>query len=71
MKKVLSEPQKCPKCNADFTGEPIPKKYRDAGYYGNATHYGRVIGLYDFWEDRVTYYQCPDCKHKWKRNLAE
>ena len=67
MKKVLGNPKKCPNCKADFTGELIPKKYRDKGWYGKHTHYSRVIGLYDMDQDRTIAYRCPDCGYEWPR----
>jgi len=56
---------KCPKCKASLRGKRIPEKHREA--YGNATHFSRVIGLYDRNLDRTTHWKCPDCGHVWLR----
>ena len=60
----------CPKCNADFKGEPIPEDYRKKGYYGKdpASHYSRFIGI-EISEkyDGVSLWKCPDCNHQWDR----
>lgn len=59
-------PKRCPACNADFTGEPIPEESRH--HYGDATHFSRVIGVYDYDLDRTVAWECPDCQHQWPRN---
>lgn len=58
----------CPHCKADLQGDPIPQQYRDEGYYGEHTHYSKVIGhevrgVYD----GVLYWSCPECGGKWHR----
>jgi rubrerythrin len=58
-------PTTCPNCHADFLGEPIPEKNRQ--YFGNATHFLRVIGIYDRNLDRTTHWKCPDCNYEWPR----
>ena len=57
------EEDRCPACDADLTGDPIPERH----HYGTATHYSRKIGLTDMERDRTTHYRCPDCGHTWKR----
>lgn len=61
-------------------GEPIPQKYIDAGYYGDKTHYSRLIGIeYAYGHphryDGVSEWMCPDCGYRegrWSgRALAE
>jgi len=61
----MTTPNKCPACNANLQGEPIPEKSRE--HFGNATHFSRVIGIYDTRRDRTTDWQCPDCGHRWAR----
>lgn len=63
-------PTTCPsaECGADLRGPEIPQEYRDAGYYGDKTHYLRVIGhevpeVYD----GTLFWSCPDCGHTWHR----
>ena len=55
----------CPKCGADFTGEPIPEISRE--HYGDATHFSRKVAIYSRDEDRTVAYQCPDCGAEWPR----
>ena len=58
----------CPLCGSDLTGEPIPQEYIDKGYYApGATHYSRMIGIYDVALDRTVAWQCPDCGGQWPR----
>lgn len=57
----------CPN-GCDLTGEPIPQEYIDKGYYGNHTHYSRMIGVEVPWVyDGVLYWKCPDCNIAWPR----
>ena len=60
------DPKTCPQCGVSFQGQEIPKDFQEK-YYGGQTHYSRVIGLYDMEKDKVTMWQCPDCKHQWPR----
>lgn len=60
-------PETCPKCHANLQGAPIPQEYRNAGMYGDKTHYARVIAITDPKLDRITLWQCPDCHHQWPR----
>ena len=57
----------CPN-GCDLQGEPIPQEYIDKGYYGNSTHYSRLMG-YDFpgIYDGVLIWACPDCELAWPR----
>jgi len=71
----------CPKCNSNLEGgliyEHFLKEYEDeekalqtAQMYGatkTTGHWGRQIGIYDFYEDRTVGYRCPDCGHEWSR----
>ena len=54
----------CPLCQADLTGEPIPKDKQEM--YGH-THFSRRIGIYNLDEDRTVRYKCPDCDGEWER----
>ena len=56
----------CPHCNADLTGEVIPKQHRHN--FGGATHFSRRIAVIA--DDRTVCYECPDCKGKWPRTDA-
>lgn len=58
-------PSRCPKCDDDFTGKPIPEESRDA--YGGATNFSRVIGISSLEHDRLVAWKCPDCGHEWPR----
>lgn len=71
----------CPNCNANLEGgliyETFFEKHGDehkaleiAEMYGATKtegHWGREIGIYDLYKDRTVAYECPDCKHRWKR----
>ena len=58
-------PAHCPHCGHNLQGEPIPEDSREL--YGNATHFNRVIGVYDRDLDRTVRWQCPDCLQVWDR----
>jgi len=62
---------KCLLCDADLQGEPIPKKSRDKGYYGDKTHFSRRIGISDPRLDRIVEWLCPDCGGRWNRGDTE
>lgn len=49
----------CPYCGSDLRGTEIPERDREA--FGGATHYLRVIGIYDMEQDRTVAARCPDC----------
>lgn len=60
----------CPKNGCDLRDEPIPQEYIDKGYYGDSTHYSRLIGYdgsYHGIYDGVIIWMCPDCGHAWPR----
>jgi len=59
-----SEPERCPHCGVNLEGDPIPAESQH--HYG-ATHFSRVIGLYDRGLDRTTAWRCPDCNGEWPR----
>lgn len=56
--------ERCRFCGANLQGEPIPVKDREA--YG-ATHFSRIISIYDRALDRTVAYKCPDCGKEWTR----
>lgn len=58
-------PMQCPN-GCDLTGPPIPEDHREL-YYGGETHFSRVIGNYDWYEDRTVSWTCPDCETTWTR----
>lgn len=62
--------QICPKCKANLQGIPIPSE--DKKFYGDRTHYSRLIGIeysYDHpnYYDGISEWQCPDCGYKEER----
>lgn len=61
-KKLDDSRELCPHCGTQLQGQPVPEKFQ--ADYG-ATHFSRKIGLYDRKSDRVTQWQCPDCKKPW------
>ena len=63
-KALRDNKEYCPLCNSCLQGKEIPKERQKR--FG-ATHYSRKIGYYDQNLDRVTKYNCPDCKGEWAR----
>lgn len=61
----MSTPMKCPN-GCDLTGELIPGEYQDL-YPPDVTNFSRVIGNYDWYEDRTISWLCPDCDIVWTR----
>lgn len=58
----------CKLCDADLRGAPIPQESIDKGYYApGATHFSRLIAIYDWDRDRTVAFQCPDCGGRWDR----
>lgn len=61
----LADGDECPGCGADLRGPEIPQEYREKGWYGDRTHYSRVLGV-EYSEgperyDGVSEWVCPDC----------
>jgi ribosomal protein L37AE/L43A len=54
----------CPFCKSNLQGKPIPKEWQQD--YG-ATHFSRIIAIYDRDKDRTVKYECPDCHKQWDR----
>jgi len=52
----------CPHCLSDLTGDEIPEEHR---HNFGGTHFSRRIGVVD--NDRVQYWECPDCGGQWPR----
>lgn len=64
MPNVLDDSREnCPKCYAQFQGDPIPEK--DQHLFG-AMHFTRKIGISD--GDSIGIWKCPDCGHEWDRD---
>ncbi len=59
------DPERCPHCNADLQGDPIPEEYLDC--FGGATHYSRKLAVYDYNRDRTSAsaWRCPVCGQDW------
>lgn len=54
---------RCPACEADLQGKPIPEDQREA--FGGETHFSRVIGVeIAGGYDGVSIWRCPDCGHE-------
>lgn len=58
-------PEACPHCDADLRAGEIPEDQREM--FGDATHFSRLIGIYDRDLDRTVRWKCPDCKKEWER----
>jgi hypothetical protein len=59
-------PQTCPACGISLQGKPIGAEHLK--FYGtDATHYSRVIAVYDQAQDRTVAWRCPSCEHEWPR----
>jgi hypothetical protein len=54
---------KCPSCQADFDGGPIPEEMRE--HYSPPYRWSRRIGISN--GDSVFAWACPDCRHTWPR----
>jgi predicted RNA-binding Zn-ribbon protein involved in translation (DUF1610 family) len=55
----------CPKCGKSWIGDPIPETHRE--HFGGATHFRRVIAIYDRDKDSTVAWRCPDCLEQWER----
>lgn len=66
MRKMDNSIEYCPFCNSNLQGKPIPQEFRK--HYGNSTHFTRKIGISSIEEDRVTKWECPDCRQQWDRD---
>lgn len=64
---MIDTPAHCPSCGESLIGPEIPPELRE--HYGGQTRYTRVIALYDVDRDRTTQWACPDCGHRWPREL--
>lgn len=61
--------ESCPKCEANWRGEPIPEKSRYL--FGDARWFSRVIGISSLQQDRTIAWQCPDCDACWDRDTGK
>lgn len=61
----LATAERCPKCGTNWLAERIPEKDRES--YGGATHFRRVIALYDLERDTTVAWKCPDCGEEFPR----
>lgn len=61
--------ESCPKCEADWRGEPIP--YESQYLFGDARFFSRVIGISSLQQDRCIAWQCPDCSTCWDRDTGK
>jgi hypothetical protein len=74
----MNEHGYCPACNADLDGESIYLSFIQKGYFVEkaqalaamyeTSKWGRHIALYDRRKDRTVAYQCPDCKHIYRKD---
>jgi DNA-directed RNA polymerase subunit RPC12/RpoP len=60
MKIDILDKTNCPHCGANLIGNPIPDDIK--AEYGNASHFSRIVGLYDQKTQRIKAYECPDCE---------
>lgn len=56
----------CPQCGGDWRDGEIPEDKRET--YGEATHFSKLIGIYDSHRDRTVEWMCPYCRHRWPRS---
>ena len=64
MSKPNDNKELCPHCGVNLQ-VPIPEELQH--HYNGATHGSRKIGISSMELDRVTKWQCPDCKGEWER----
>jgi len=60
MKLTVLDKTNCPHCGTNLIGNIIPDDIKTE--YGNATHFSRIVGLYDQKTQRIKAYECPDCE---------
>ncbi len=58
----ITKLENCPVCDANWVDSMIPEKYWD--HYSPPYFYSRVVGIELLHEDRISYFECPDCKHQ-------
>lgn len=59
---------RCPHCDADLNGDEIPENIRE--HYRPPYRWRREVAIYCRERDRVTAYECPDCKKQWSASPA-
>jgi predicted Zn-ribbon and HTH transcriptional regulator len=57
----IIDPERCPKCNANFDGGAIPESIRQ--HYSPPYRWSRKIGISD--GEDIFAWKCPDCNHDW------
>jgi len=65
-KIIMDGPVSCSECKASFVAEKIPKGSKE--FYGDYTHFSRLVGIYDVNLDRTVYFQCPECPARYGRD---
>lgn len=68
----MYEHDNCPKCDANFQGEPIPENIRE--HYSEPYFWRREIGIDGFMlglYDGTVAIQCPDCKSEFPRGESD
>lgn len=61
----ITKLESCPNCNSNWVDSVIPEQYRKN--YSPPYFYSRVVGVELLGEDRISYWLCPDCNHKFPR----
>lgn len=59
---IPSYEERCPHCNVDLKGDPIPKESQKV--YGS-THLTLKIGFTDIRIDSIIKWKCPVCEGEW------
>ena len=54
----------CPN-GCDLRADLIPQEYIDKGYYGDSTHFSRLMGIEIPEYDGVLIWNCPECGLYW------
>lgn len=65
-KVILEGPEKCLDCGVSFKAEKIPKNSKE--FYGELTHFSKLIGVYDVDLDRTVFFKCPECPARYGRD---
>lgn len=60
----MATPLRCPKCDADLDGGPIPEDIKAS--YSPPYRWSRAISVYSRETDGHDHWQCPDCQHPWQ-----
>jgi hypothetical protein len=60
--------ESCPKCEANWKGEPIPPESRSL--FGDNEWFSKVICISSMQQDRAIAWQCPYCNACWDRDTS-